>query len=546
MIFCFVFPILVLLDTASAGTTSEPQRCVRSDVCEPSVGDVDTEGHADHGMLIQMTKPLRVGTGKRKKSSSHTALKGDGASDQHVGPESRGDNQHGNRGAPSLPPAYLPDAVESTDRAASSLIPSLPSQAVETEDRATSYSPDAVEAGHQGILHSRWQILNGNSTIQSAVADIAKVVVQHIPRSVSLLGLNFTQGVSLRGDSGAIDLTILLRLMLIILLPVLVAFGCLIYMIASSTSSNHGKDAGHESAASAAQRASDVLQSPSFGGQSPGFGNPYVGEKGRAAGASVARTHTQAPRSSQDSLTRPISAGVASAASASALSLASSQAPSIKPSQAKKSGVNSAPVAEPPDVQAGVTVVMRWDIQPYRQNMDVDITSVNGTGKDKVMMRALLHELWDSCGVLLETFQGYPVAFLHTGKAVGEEGSALFPGESRKVSVFAASSTSSISDTPVMIVHREEGADRKPRILARRPPIAASSPQSNGSNEKGAAVFEVILDASGQPIKVVQMDGCIVTEVVRPKQDGFRILHITFGEDLWLGLAAVIAGRKLA
>jgi len=190
----------------------------------------------------------------------------------------------------------------------------------------------------------------------------------------------------------------------------------------------------------------------------------------------------------------------------------------------------------------GVTLSMKWDIHPFRQDKDVEITSFQDHGDDEVIMCALLHEHGESCGVLLESFQGSPIAFLQTSNAVNMQGQPA-PPQGRKVTVFAASSVSGISDMPVMTVFREPGNDNQtgqPRIIARRvAPLEAKE-------HDGAAVFEVIMDARGEPTKVVHTDGCVVAEVAPQTGNGFIILHVTFREDMWLGLAGIISARKLA
>jgi len=391
------------------------------------------------------------------------------------------------------------------------------------------HKPNAAPQPHQ----------ESDSIFQRGLAEAADLALHHAPQVASLLGMIRLD--SSRDGGSGLDSTVALRLGIVILLPLLIAFGCLFSMMCGSSSKDENAQG-------------DPHRSSKPGGFPFPQTGPQYGVRAHGIAAGVNRSlPSEMSKASQDSLARPFSSGIDTGVSRSVpseMSRASRDLSSVGEPGLAPDGVSEfLQGVEPTDSPTGVTVAMPWGLQPHRQTMDVDITSVTGTDKDKVLMRALLHEFFDSCGVLLETFQGHPVAFLHTGNAVSEEGKEP-PMHDRKVSVFAATSTSSISDTPVMIVYREEGPDGQPRILARRPPRAAAlsdvDAAAAAAQGKGAAVFEVILDSSGQPTKVMQMDGCHIAEVVRPKQEGFRVLHITFGEDLWLGLAAVIAGRKLA
>merc|ERR1719454_1085137 len=71
------------------------------------------------------------------------------------------------------------------------------------------------------------------------------------------------------------------------------------------------------------------------------------------------------------------------------------------------------------------TVALMGDIEPYRQHLIMDISLVDSFGGRKQIMRAFFNEHGEDCGVLIETTQSSPVAFIHTGLAVSERGEAM-------------------------------------------------------------------------------------------------------------------------
>jgi len=365
--------------------------------------------------------------------------------------------------------------------------------------------------------------LPGNASFHQVLDQMARAIERRLQASMRLrLSLLSFSTADSKSSVDGVDPMVVVFLVALILLPVLVAFGCLMFM--QGTSHTGGKGMGAER--------SVVHGSSGHTTEHQGF---IKLESGRDIGYQASRdvSHKVSAPASSPQLQGRNQPGFWGSRDLHQYQFATS--PGARPS------LGAAALGEtvPTDSPEGVAVAIKWDIQPFRQNLDVDIKDFDDQG---VIMRVLMHEIGESCGVLLESLEGRPFAFLQTGTAVNDEGQPA-PPQGRKVTVFAASSVAGISDMPVMTVFREHGNDKQtgqPRIVARRvAPLEAEE-------HDGAAVFEVIMDAKGQPTKVVHTDGCVVAEVAPQNNEGFRILHVTFGEDLWLGLAAIICARKLA
>lgn len=188
--------------------------------------------------------------------------------------------------------------------------------------------------------------------------------------------------------------------------------------------------------------------------------------------------------------------------------------------------------------QQGVTLLVNGSFEPYQQEEVIDVSNTSRISSE-VVLRIFMSEAGKDSGILLESPQRFPIAFLHTGSAVGpKDAPKESPSVQQKKQVLISRASCLTARTGV----------KNDNYFGLVRPLEGSAVVMTRGGEPGGPVLLTVNARVGTcEMSVADATGQIIASVQprRQSQQPQHILHVQYDVDVAMVLCAVIAAVKL-